>query len=341
MTGVGLLYGIHGERTDGIGEFAATGSTQSGLESVKGRCEESRIFQCGAAHRKSVHDCVHFSVSLAPVQLFHDRESVAEGWPKRLKDLTKSSINLLQLTDQHLFGDPSRALRGVPTLPALRATLAAAQSDLAACDAILATGDLVQDDVGGYAHFRAEMGQLGRPVLCLPGNHDDVPAMRAALAQPPFQYGGTWDAGGWRVILLDSTIPGETAGRISDAELAFTEQALAAAPDRHALVCLHHHPVPLASRWLDGVGLANGDEFLRLLRRHASVRAVVFGHVHQAYDALNGGLRLIATPSTCSQFKPRSDEFAVDERPPAWRTLALHADGRLDTTLRWLEGWPP
>lgn len=265
---------------------------------------------------------------------------MAEGWPKRLKDLTKSTINLLQLTDQHLFGDPARALRGVPTLPALRATLAAARSELAAADAILATGDLVQDDAGGYAHFRTEMGRLGRPVLCLPGNHDDVPAMRAALAQPPFQCGGTWDAGRWRVILLDSTIPGETAGRLADREMAFLEQALREAGERHVLVSLHHHPVPMKSRWLDGVGLQNGAELIALLRRFPAVAGVVFGHVHQAYDALHSGVRLIATPSTCSQFKPRSDDFAVDERPPAWRTLGLHADGRLETELHWVDAWP-
>lgn len=253
--------------------------------------------------------------------------------------MTKSSIQLIQLTDQHLFGDPARALRGVPTLPALRATLTAARSELAACDAILATGDLVQDDAGGYAHFRTEMGRLGRPVLCLPGNHDDVPAMYEALAQPPFQCGGTWDAGAWRVILLDSTIPGETAGCLAPRELALLEDALSAARDRHALVCLHHHPVPMHSRWLDGVGLGNGEEFLSLLAGFANVRAVVFGHVHQDYDELRQGVRLIGTPSTCSQFKPHSDDFAVDERPPAWRSLTLHADGRLDSTLHWLPDW--
>ena len=63
--------------------------------------------------------------------------------PKRLNTLTKSAVSLVQFTDQHLFGDPSRALRGVQTLPALQATLAAAAADISACDAVLATGDLV------------------------------------------------------------------------------------------------------------------------------------------------------------------------------------------------------
>lgn len=241
------------------------------------------------------------------------------------------------MTDQHLFTDPTQALRGVPTLPALRATLAAARADLAGCDAILATGDLVQDDPGGYAHFRREYAALGKPVLCIPGNHDDLRAMHAELSQPPFQLGGVFDAGAWRVILLDSAVPGETGGALSEATLQMLDQALAGSPQRHALVCLHHHPVPMKSRWLDTVGLENPGDFFEVLGRHPQVRGVLFGHVHQEVDDVRDGLRILATPSTCSQFKPHSDEFATDETPPAWRTLTLHADGSIETRVHRLD----
>lgn len=242
----------------------------------------------------------------------------------------------MQLTDQHLFGDPEGALRGVPTLPALRATLAAARKDIDASEAILATGDLVQDDPGGYAHFRAEFAGLGKPVLCLPGNHDDVPAMRAALSGAPFQLDGVFDRGNWRVVLLDSTIAGKTGGALSASSLQQLERDLAQAPERHVLVCLHHHPIAMRSRWLDTVGLANGDAFFEVIRRHANVRAVLFGHVHQALDKLVDGVRVLATPSTCSQFRPLSHDFAVDDTPPAWRRLALHPDGHIDTEVTWV-----
>lgn len=258
---------------------------------------------------------------------------------KRLKDLTKS-VKLVQVTDPHLFGDETRALRGVPTLPALRATLAAARADIEAADAVLATGDLVQDDPAGYVHFRREFAALGRPVLCIPGNHD-VPEIRTALAGPPFQLGGLHDAGAWRIVLLDSTVPGQTHGRLGDAELARLDAALADAGERHVLVCLHHHPVPLDSRWLDQVGLVNGAQLLALLGRHRNVRGVVFGHVHQAREFLVDGRPMIATPSTCSQFRPLSDEFAVDDKPPAWRTLTLHPEGRIETELKWVQGFAP
>jgi 3',5'-cyclic-AMP phosphodiesterase len=257
--------------------------------------------------------------------------------PKRLNNLTKSSIQLVQLTDTHLFGDPGRLLRGTPTLPALRATIAAAHADLTACDAVLATGDLVQDDAGGYARFREEFGAIGKPVLCIPGNHDDLPSMHLALAHPPFQLGGVYDAGNWRTILLDSTVAGETGGALRNDELDLLQAALFAAPARHTLVALHHHPIPLRSRWLDTVGLTNADALFKIVRAHSQVRGIVFGHVHQAVDVVHEGVRLLGTPSTCSQFKPGSEDFALDDLPPAWRTLRLDNDGRLDTRLHWVD----
>jgi 3',5'-cyclic-AMP phosphodiesterase len=254
---------------------------------------------------------------------------------KQLNHLTKSTLNLVHLTDPHLFADPARLLRGVPTLAALRTTLDAATADIAACDALLVTGDLVQDDPGGYAAFRREMSGLRKPVLCIPGNHDDVPAMRAALALPPFQLGGVYDKAGWRTVLLDSTIPGETGGALSADALRFLDDALAAAPDRHALIALHHHPISMQSRWLDTVGLANPNAFFAVLQRHSNVRGIIFGHVHQEVDVMHGKLRVLATPSTCSQFLPRSDDFAIDDLPPAWRVLRLHSDGEIETHLEW------
>jgi Icc protein len=67
------------------------------------------------------------------------------------------------------------------------------------------------------------------------------------------------------------------------------------------------------------------------------VRAVVWGHVHQTFDALRGSVRLLATPSTCAQFQPGTHEFALDSLPPAYRTLQLRADGTLSTEVVWVE----
>ncbi|MGA7540952.1 MAG: 3',5'-cyclic-AMP phosphodiesterase [Steroidobacteraceae bacterium] len=248
-----------------------------------------------------------------------------------------SVVRLTHLTDPHLYGGEGELLRGIQTLPSLEATLAHAQLRDWPPDAVLVTGDLVQDDPAGYAHFRRVFAALGPPVLCLPGNHDEPEAMRRELDCAPFTVGGAVDFGLWRIVLLDSTIPGSAAGRLSAESLATLQSALAGAPQRHALVCLHHHPVPMASRWLDRVGLQNADEFFNVIDRHRNVRGIVWGHVHQSYDALRNGVRLLATPSTCAQFLPRSEQFAIDRRPPGYRTLELKADGSIVTDLIWIE----
>ena len=106
---------------------------------------------------------------------------------------------------------------------------------------------------------------------------------------------------------------------------------------KHVMVCLHHPPVPMGSTWLDTVGLENGAEFLQKRSSLGRVRLVVFGHVHQAYDEEHQGIRIIATPSTCRQFLPGSDEFALDDRPPAYRRITLRGDGGNDAELVWLD----
>ena len=248
-----------------------------------------------------------------------------------------SAVRLTHFTDPHLYGSEHESLRGVATLPALSAALAHARTRDWPPDALLVTGDLVQDDPGGYQHFRRLFGSLGRPVLCLPGNHDEPDAMRRELAGKPFVLGGSVDLGRWRIVLLDSCIPGSAGGALSAPELARLGEALASAAGRHCMVCLHHHPVPMGSRWLDHVGLSNAAEFLHAIDAHRNVRAIVWGHVHQAFDVPRKGVRLLATPSTCAQFLPHADDFAVDRRPPAYRTLELRPDGSLLTEVVWLE----
>jgi Icc protein len=247
-------------------------------------------------------------------------------------------IRLVQLTDFHLFEDPAGQLRKRASLPSLEATLAAAAPDIAAAEAVLATGDLVQDEPPAYAHVRRLLGALGKPVRAIPGNHDDAQALARALDAPPFTVGGHLDLGNWRIVLLDSSQPGRAAGHLSEGELQRLEEALSGAPERHALVVLHHQPLGMDSDWLDGIGLGNAAELLAIIERHPGVRGILFGHVHQAFDGERQGLRLMGTPSTCAQFRPRVPRFEVDSLPPAWRRLALHADGSIDTSLGWVSG---
>jgi 3',5'-cyclic-AMP phosphodiesterase len=246
------------------------------------------------------------------------------------------AARLVHLTDTHLFGDIRADLRGCVTYQSLQRVLRAASTDVAACDALLVTGDLVQDDAGGYPHLRTLLAPFGKPVWILPGNHDAPHEWRTALQAAPFVPLGVHDVAGWRVVLLDTQLPGSVGGRIAAEELQRLATALDAASQRPTLVCLHHHPVPIGSAWLDTIGVENGTELMRMLDTRPQVRGLVWGHVHQAYDRMRGHVRLLATPSTCVQFLPQSADFAADTRPPAYRRLALLPDGTIVTEVVWV-----
>ena len=102
---------------------------------------------------------------------------------------------------------------------------------------------------------------------------------------------------------------------------------------RQAWVCLHHCPIDVGSLWLDAVGLDDGYDLLMLTQRFPRVRAILCGHVHQELDTVVHGVRLLASPSTCYQFKPGSKRFTLDEMPPGYRSLRLFPDGHIESRV--------
>jgi Icc protein len=250
-------------------------------------------------------------------------------------------VQLLHLTDPHLFADETRELYEVNTADSLRAVLREALTGgRARPDAILVTGDIAEDESrDAYLNFRRALAVFDGPVLCAPGNHDAPETMAATLNQDGFQYCGAAQLGGWQILVLSSHLRRNPAGRVSRDELARLDATLASKPNTPAVVAVHHPPVRVMSRWLDGVGLQNSAELLEIVDRHPQVRCVLSGHVHQEVDILHRRVRVLTTPSTCAQFLPHTENCVMDQGPPAYRRLELEPDGTLDTSVTWLRNW--
>jgi Icc protein len=249
------------------------------------------------------------------------------------------SVQLLQVTDPHLFGDPARELYGVNTAESLHRVLEAALAAGPAPDAVLVTGDIGDDlSADAYAQFRAALSRCGVPVFCLPGNHDAPVLMARTLDADGFQYCGRARLRSWGMLLLDTHLPGAAAGRVAPAELERLDAELRAMAGLPVLIALHHPPLPVGSAWLDGVGLQNAGQVLEVIDRHPQVRAVVAGHVHQEFAQRRGTVDYYTTPSTCAQFTPRTPRCVMDRRPPGYRWLSLHPDGSHSTRVGWLAG---
>lgn len=251
------------------------------------------------------------------------------------------AVRLLQFTDTHLFRDPQGVVRGTRALPALQACLEHARRRYLPADLVAVTGDLVQDDPEAYGVLELALQGFDVPVLLVPGNHDDAAEMRRRFAAPRYQVCGTREVGTWAVVLLDTTheTSGRGEGQLGPAALQALDVELTRLHASHVLVCLHHPPVLMETAGLDSLGLVDAAAFLEVIDRHANVRGVAWGHAHQSLDRFRGPVRLMCTPATCMQFKPRDPGFVVDERPPGYRVIELQADGGIATEVVWLEGY--
>jgi Icc protein len=238
-------------------------------------------------------------------------------------------IRLVQITDTHLFADPSQRMRGLDTAQTLRQVVTHVRRHYADAAACLLTGDLSHDgQAGSYRLLQEILGALKMPLLALPGNHDNKTLMAQMLDDRRWRYCPVFDIGPWRILNLDSVVEDAEHGCLDDAQLELTRKALDS-PRRHALVCLHHPPLAIGSRWLDRIGLTNCAEFLEAVDHSGGVRGVLWGHIHQEFSERRNGVSLWGTPSTCVQFVPRVDRFAVDSRAPGYRVLDLRKDGTL------------
>lgn len=250
---------------------------------------------------------------------------------------SEETLRLVQVTDTHLFSDVEGKLLGVPTYDSMTAVIDQLKRFSFASDAMLVTGDLSQDgSEQSYRHLHDALAPFDQPVFWLAGNHDD-PRNLAKVGGESEHLHRVIRSAHWQVVMLNSQVEGAVFGQLDDSELAFLEEALSDAPELHTLICLHHHPIPMNSRWMDTIGLRNRHEFMELLARHDNARAVLWGHVHQSCDGFVNGVRLMATPSTCVQFEPQTTDFSLDTVAPGFRWLELHADGSINTGVERLE----
>jgi Icc protein len=248
----------------------------------------------------------------------------------------RDSIKLLQITDTHLFEPADGSLLSVNTSDSFNAVVEKIVEQGLSFDAMLTTGDISQDhSAGSYQRFANGISPIDLPCFWLPGNHDFKPNMVSVLpSQQIHQIEHVLLGEHWQMILLDSQVVGLPHGRLSDQQLGLLEDKLVEHSDRHTLVLLHHHPLLVGSAWLDQHTLKDAEDFWGVVGQHSNVKAVLCGHVHQDMNVMHQGVQVMATPSTCVQFKPNSDDFALDTKSPGWRELELHVDGSLTTEVK-------
>lgn len=246
-------------------------------------------------------------------------------------------IHILQLSDTHLFADTQGKLYNINTKDNLHKVISHVQKTIDQIDVVMLTGDLVHDETReGYELLKSMLTALDAPTYFLPGNHDDPAIMSEVLGNCAYGEILSIDAGAWSLVLLDSSVKDRVEGELSEHTLQQLKGFLEQSQAKPVLVALHHHIIDVESPWLDALNLRNHPELTALLENFSNVKVVVNGHVHQEIDTEQNGIRYLGTPATCFQFAIKSANGGIDDRPPAYRHIALNDDGSLETTVHYI-----
>lgn len=245
-----------------------------------------------------------------------------------MKTKQRGFLRVIQLSDTHIQSKQGGQLWKVDVDTNLTAVIQRLKTHHWPADLILVTGDLVQDEgAAAYRRFYEFLAPLEVPVYCLPGNHDDPAILSQTLIDNLVCQKRHIIAGNWQFVLLNSTLKDSPGGYLAESELLFLDSMLSTFSHHPTMVCLHHQPVAIGSTWLDTMTVSNGAEFFAIIDKHPNVKAVIWGHIHQAFAQQRRGIALLSAPSTCVQFQPGQATPKADTLTPGYRWFELHEDG--------------
>lgn len=224
---------------------------------------------------------------------------------------------VVQISDLHLAADRDDG----PQSPdvALDATVDAIAGGVV--DLVLLTGDVADDgSPAAYRRVASIVERIGAPVLATAGNHDLPDELRN-------QFGATTRAtlGGWRVVTIDTTIPGELHGRIDIGQLLAELGPDGAVP---TVLAMHHPPISTSNHpWFQ---LHGGADLVAFLAARRDVRVVLTGHLHEAFHAVSGGVTYIGCSSSWYSLRHRADEYIRDDGHVGGLAIDLYDDGAFE-----------
>lgn len=221
-------------------------------------------------------------------------------------------MRILHLSDTHLFGeDGARHYERIDTAAALTAVIDRLR-DLAGIDLVLHTGDASEDTTpASYRRLHDLLdplaAQLGAPLAITMGNHDDS-AVYAELAGPG-DHGGRWQdrtidlAGGMRLIILDTSVPGAGYGALDPEQLDWLAGVLSEPAAGGTIIAMHHPPLTGATELLRALDLTQQEAFARLLVG-SDVRLVLSGHYHHEMSGSVAGVPVHVAPGITNVMDP-------------------------------------
>lgn len=203
-----------------------------------------------------------------------------------------------QISDLHIKAGGALAYGAADTLTALEKTVAHINRLVPAPEFVMITGDITDDgSPAGYKTARAALARLTPPFFMVPGNHDNKAAMAMAFPDHTYLSRALEDSRHGHacysldrvrpglpleILGLDTVFDGEHGGGLDQSRLKWLDNRLASAPDRPALIFMHHPPFVSGIGHMDKEPFARRRELAGLIRQHPRVMRLACGHIHRS-----------------------------------------------------------
>jgi Icc protein len=208
---------------------------------------------------------------------------------------------IAQMTDIHIGFDPEEEPEEL-NLRRFRATLARLLGGPNRPDLLVVSGDITDNgDIESFEDAAALLAGCPFPVWPMVGNHDSREALFQAFPYVTGEGGFVHyavDAGGLRLVLLDTLEPGRHGGAFCEHRAEWLARELATHPDTPTLIFMHHPPVVSGVDWMDP---APDEEWIArfgaVVEDHRQIVAIHCGHLHRPITTTFRGISLSVTGS--------------------------------------------
>ncbi|MGI8984993.1 MAG: metallophosphoesterase family protein [Acidimicrobiales bacterium] len=215
------------------------------------------------------------------------------------------------------LGPPLTTAPGEPPYPETMARAAAAEIAAVRPDAVIAKGDLTsQGRAGELATFEGIFA--GHPLRCIYGNHD-VSSGSQLGPRPPSEL---VSVPGARVALLDTSVPAQTGGRVTQDQLDWLDDL--AGTGSAPILVMGHHPLFDDSAFTAGIDAESSARLVDLFARRPALVGYFAGHSHR-----NLVRRIPATGDV-----PWAEGGATKDYPGVWAEYRIHESAVMQVVHR-------
>ncbi|MEU8782771.1 metallophosphoesterase [Streptomyces sp. NPDC048637] len=250
--------------------------------------------------------------------------------------MSDPELTLVQFSDTHILPEGELMHGQVDTLANLEAAIEVVAASGAEVSTLLLTGDLTDSgSPEAYRRLRAAVEpfarRIGAEVVYAVGNHDHRAAFRAELLDGPdgdgTDGGGTgggeppvdrvhW-AGGLRIVVLDSSVPGRHDGHLDPAQLDWLAAELSRPAPLGTVLVVHHPPLPSPVPTVHLLRLRDAGR-LSAVVAGSDVRLIVTGHAHHTGSGMLGAIPVWVSPALA---------YRVDAMSPRGRLRGIKGAG--------------